>query len=161
MKVTNKLNDLLLEGWLFIRYFLKQDDEILPESPRGLEWLTASIMIVTGVWGWNTGHLDQIVENPFLWAMSLLVIGFVRIIALIINGSWRRSPILRTIGALAGVTCWTYLAGRYFQIDPSSGLGMTYIVFVWAEFYSCMRSANDSVTAYLLPRSGPVQWKRS
>lgn len=43
-------------------------------------------------------------------AVPLAVVGAMRIIALWANGSWRRSPLLRAIGAVAGFTCFSLLA---------------------------------------------------
>lgn len=155
-KVKTKLANALQEGWLFTRYFIKQDHFAdLPESPRGLEWLLSCALIMTGAWAWITDHLDKFVESPFLWIFTLIIIGFVRIAALIINGSWRRSPILRTVGAVSGATCWSYLALQHLNVEPSTGIGMIYVLFVWAELYSTVRSTRDAVLAYV-PEGGTL-----
>ena len=67
--------------------------------------------------------------------MFLGLIGILRILALIINGSWKRTPIVRAIGAITGAIFFTLLfLGGYLPA----------IVFAIADVYSGYKAGYDA-----------------
>ena len=77
---------------------------------RGLEWMTSALLLVFAITLALPG--DTLAENPgfagFLsaglneaaLALPLSWIALLRMAGLVINGAWRRSPLLRMIGAV-------------------------------------------------------------
>jgi hypothetical protein len=78
---------------------------------RSVEWLLASMMVA---WGFglllpgDTMSLPQhrmlgALAPEFVWAAWSISIGAVRVLALYINGSWRRTPLFRVAGRQPGI----------------------------------------------------------
>lgn len=84
------------------------------------------------------------------------VIGTLRIVALYINGSWRKSPTLRMIGAIAGASifsmmaagfAWPFLSGDS-ALSSAPGIYTTLALF---DALSIYRSGGDVRLAKRLP----------
>lgn len=87
---------------------------------RLAEWLTAAIMIVFAVTLAMPG--DMIAESPIfaffdrfgieegMLAVSMGAVGAARMMALYINGSWRRTPWIRMAGSTLGAAMFAFLS---------------------------------------------------
>jgi hypothetical protein len=132
---------------------------------RLVEWLFASMMVAWGAWllvpQWQTfvwpqyDALRAIAPEP-VWGVWSVAVGVVRMAALFINGSWRRTPLLRLIGSSLGMIWWLVLIYLFLlspQGNPPAGYAF-YPVFVVFEGISCWRSAADAFhsKAFSAPR---------
>jgi hypothetical protein len=87
---------------------------------RMAEWLTAAIMLVFAATLAMPG--DVIAESPIfaffdrfgieegMLAFSMGAVGAARMMALYINGSWRRTPWVRMVGAMLGAAMFAFLS---------------------------------------------------
>jgi hypothetical protein len=102
---------------------------------RMAEWLTASIMLVFAATLAIPGDLvteTQVfaffarfgISEPLL-AFSMGAVGAARMMALYINGSWRRTPWIRMAGALLGAALFAFLSVS-FSWPYFSGLRETF-----------------------------------
>lgn len=84
---------------------------------RSVEWLLASMMVAWGVGlmlPGDTMSLPQYrmlgaIAPEYVWAAWSVSMGAVRLVALYINGSWRRTPLFRVTGAGLGLIWWLVL----------------------------------------------------
>ncbi|MEE8629708.1 MULTISPECIES: hypothetical protein [Methylobacterium] len=79
------------------------------------------------------------------WAGLMISLAIVRMMALTINGRWRRTPLLRAICAILGSAVWGYVAMLMYA--PSlggiqTGVGV-YTVAALADVWSAYRSGRD------------------
>jgi len=95
-----------------------------------LLWLTETLEHADGYLIFEYFGIPKIVPIIFLG-----IIGILRIIALIINGSWKRTPIIRAVGAVTGAVFFTLLfLGGYLPA----------IVFAVADVYSGYKAGYDA-----------------
>ena len=76
----------------------------------------------------------QAVGNEEAWGRFLMLIGVARIVALMINGAWRRTPVIRFIGSMVAAILWAQFALLFFNSGApalSTGLG----VYPWLFFF--------------------------
>lgn len=78
------------------------------------------------------------------WAKGLIAFGFLRLIVLVINGAWRRSPHLRSIMAI--LSCFPlYTLAMSFL--PVFGVAMVFAwVFLGMDVFNAVRAAGDART---------------
>lgn len=124
---------------------------------RTVEWLLASLMVAWGVAlglpgdmfpvGEHYRFLSAIATEP-VWAAFSFSIGAARLTALYINGSWRRTPAIRIIGAVFGLVWWITLGGLYGLAVMAGARAFPALaffpVFVFFEALSCYRSGLDA-----------------
>ena len=141
LRLTKLFSETAADAWaaLWLRFTAEGSDKY-PHNPRGLEWLLSFALIFTGA----TAVLPDNVGISVGLAVTCIVVGFARVVALIINGHWKRSPVLRAFGAVIGAFIWAK-----FAVSPEHFMtaNIIYPLFVWAELYSCSRSARDVVVA--------------
>src|ERR1043166_7395273 len=122
---------------------------------RSVEWMLAAMMLAWGIGLMLPGDtmtlpqyrlLGALAPDP-VWAAWSISIGTVRIVALYVNGAWRRTPLIRAPGAIVGMIWWTVL-GYLFAVAAGSGPLpaelLWFCVFVGFEGYSVFRGARDS-----------------
>ena len=125
------------------------------EQGRATEWMTSFIMIGFAITLWMPG--DTFAGNGYrsfravgiteeTAALPLFLIGSMRCCALYINGNWRRTPVLRMIGAIFGAGMFLMVASLFlgptlvFAPDPGVGLSMRHagaavgIASIWWGF---------------------------
>lgn len=128
------------------------------ETPtRAVEYLLAWLMMV---WGFALALPGDILSRSpqyvyliavapeSAWAAFSLTVGFLRLVALVINGGMPRgTPIMRFIGAGFGCSFWIVLGVLYWTAirngsPPFPAVGF-FAVFFFFEGYSCYRCAQD------------------
>lgn len=121
---------------------------------RGLEWLFAALMVLWGLYvlapldtfrGAQYALMASIAPES-VWGAFSLSLGFVRLVALWINGAWRRTPAIRVASSILGVMWWSAL-GFLLVAGPEHAVpaGVVYYLgFIGAEIFSCWRSAADA-----------------
>lgn len=136
------------------------------EQGRGIEWATSAVLIMFSLILMLPGNtLASPAFKAFVSlglteitiAVPLMLVGVARMVALYLNGHWRRSPILRMVGAILGASIFGMLtvafaaptvelliAGRYVTpvSGPSTGAG-TYFVLVACDLLAVFRSGAD------------------
>ncbi|WP_418592095.1 hypothetical protein [Ponticoccus sp. (in: a-proteobacteria)] len=137
---------------------MKVTDTLLQHG-RALEWLTSTVLLAFAVILAFPG--DTLAASPsfvaFLWAgadeasvvLLLTFIGAMRYAGLWINGNWRRSPMLRVVGACCGAGIFLGLTVlfalpyiRGVQDGLSTGVGV-YLVLAIADMAAAYRSGAD------------------
>lgn len=82
-----------------------------------------------------------------VWGSLGVAFGAMRLVALVLNGSWRRSPGLRFLGAMTGMIWWIILSALYWVAiqrgAPDFPMRYDFGVFVMFEAYSCYRCGQD------------------
>jgi hypothetical protein len=102
-----------------------------------LAWGLAVVSPLVTLSGPNYRTLTAIAPEV-VWGNFAIAIGGLRLAALIINGQWRRTPLLRAIGAGCGVMWWIVLGGLYV-IAANEGAP----VVIFFEFFSMYRCGID------------------
>jgi hypothetical protein len=131
---------------------------------RSVEWLLASMMVAWGAGLLLPGDtlslpqyrlLAAIASEP-LWASWSLSMGAVRMVALYVNGSWRRTPLIRAFCAILGMAWWLVLGFMFVAAaeagNPFAAGLMWFPVFIIFEGYSVVRGARDSYHSGALQR---------
>lgn len=126
---------------------------------RTVEHMLAWMIVV---WSTAVAYPGEILVGPqyqyllliapeWAWGVGGILIGLARIVALYLNGNWRRSPWLRWAGAMAGLTWWTAMSSLYWLGIKNGGADfpMRYMVgvFIFFEIYSCYRCGQDIVSS--------------
>lgn len=132
----------------------------MPHNPtrgngeRLTEWLFASMMVGWGAYlilpidtfaGPQYALLAAIAPEN-VWGAFSLAIGMIRLTALWVNGSWKRTPAFRLAGSMFGVSWWltmTYLFLSGPEHHVPAGV-VFYPIFVAFEGISCWRSSVDA-----------------
>lgn len=154
--------------WLFRALFFHADSERSPT--RAVEYLlawcitcwSATIFLFAGTMDGPSYLYIREVAAESVWGAFGIGFGVLRISALIINGAWRRTPLLRFVGAMSGFMWWITIGGLFYLgvksgAQPFPMLGC-YPVLAFFEGYSCFRCGQDAKAMRSLsfaPR-GPV-----
>lgn len=123
---------------------------------RALEWWSAGTMSSWGFMVLAFPHMFE--ENPaalalvklapqHVWGLAAFIVGFTRVVALLINGLWYRTPAIRWICAMLSVLIWFFVAAG-FTSSPIINMGT--VIYGWhmiADMYSAFRSASDFIEA--------------
>ncbi|WP_309086710.1 hypothetical protein [Chelativorans sp.] len=133
---------------------------------RRVEYLSASIMVGLAAIFALPG--DTIQENEAFsyfirtgWtekqlAVLLGTVGCLWLVALWVNGHHRRSPVVRCMGAFAGVMIWSHLTFLFVKHSLSAGVWSTgvavYLTLALFDLASCYRSAADAYVANIKER---------
>ena len=138
---------------------MRVSDTLLQQG-RALEWLTSAVILVFAVTlalPGNTlatssafGAFRSIGMDEATLAVPLTFIAAMRMAGLWINGNWRRSPLLRCIGAIFGAGLFSAL-GALFSVPfisgqtaaLTTGVG-TYFVLALFDILAAYRSAADA-----------------
>lgn len=92
-----------------------------------------------------------VIAPEAFWGVTGVAIGSLRLLALYINGNWRRTPVLRFVGAMAGLVWWLILAALYWLAiqngAPDFPMRYVFTVFMFFEGYSCFRCGQDHAAA--------------
>ncbi|TDR90274.1 hypothetical protein [Enterovirga rhinocerotis] len=125
---------------------------------RLVEYLFASMMIGWGLWliapWWQTFGNPTYAALAALaterqWGIFSVCVGVVRVGALVVNGHWCRTPLLRFMCSWFGVVWWLVLIWLFFQNpspNPPAGF-VFYPIFIVFELVSCARSMADAFRA--------------
>ena len=127
---------------------------------RLAEWLTSAVMVMFAVAlalpgdsvlsGFTFRFFFELGLNETVLAVPTALIGAARLMALYINGTWRRTPSIRMAGALLGAGfygflsmsfLWPYAAGLTPAISTAA---TTYGVLAIFDVIAAYRSANDA-----------------
>jgi hypothetical protein len=127
---------------------------------RMAEWLTSAIMIVFALTLMLPGDLvadsatfaffARLHITELILASSMGVVAGMRMIALYINGSWRRTPWIRMAGAILGAGMFGFLSVSFFwpfcfglvpDLSPQSGI---YAVLATFDIIAAYRSGFDA-----------------
>lgn len=131
---------------------------------RFSEWMLAFIMLN---WGLVLTCLGPIFDRPAMawlaqlgdqpgWGIACYLVGFLRIAALVINGTfagtwWSRfSPHVRSLMSAVSCLIWTTITISVLsQADKSQvGTGLAvYPVFMLADLFNCARASLDARTS--------------
>jgi len=105
------------------------NEPLLKHQERGVEWFSAFCMCA---WAYTLAapgdtfsrqSFSEFVSHGYteeLVAAIFAAVGVMRLIALFINGSWPRSPLLRIFGAAVGIVLWTDVAYLLYMSSLSS-----------------------------------------
>jgi hypothetical protein len=121
---------------------------------RTVEWLLAALMVGWGIFllmPWTTFdaplyHWLALLAGERTWGSFSVAIGALRMVALYINGSWRRTPLIRAFAAVMGLIWWIvigFLISFGVHGAPPADL-LFFPIFAYFEAYSCYRSGQDA-----------------
>lgn len=120
---------------------------------RVADWLTAGILLSWGiaclniepaVWSLPIYSGLRTFASQETWGTLSTVLGATRMIALFINGSMRRTPHIRALGAFFTVFIWLQLTlGMFVSATPTIAIA----IYPWlclADMYNVYRAAQDA-----------------
>lgn len=120
---------------------------------RLVEWLNSLFMLMIGfviILRKNLGDHFILIsdETAIAWGLWLIFISISRIIALIINGHWSRTPIIRSFFSALGLGTWVYVFVLLVEKDLYLLIDFPYILmFLIGELASAFFAGSDSVHA--------------
>lgn len=134
--------------------------DTLLQNGRALEWLTASVILAYACTLALPGDtlstsvafsaFRQLGLDEAALSVPLSLIAAMRMAGLFINGNWRRSPVLRCVGAVLGAGLFMGLA-VLFAVPALSGQSAalttgvgTYFVLAAFDVLAAYRSAADA-----------------
>jgi len=136
---------------------MRRISHALVEHGRATEWLTSGVLLTFGLtlalpgdtMAAPTFHvLAGLGMDDASLSAPLTLVGTSRLAALYINGSWKRSPMLRMVGAIIGAGVFGFLAVAFVLpmvvegVPPSTGPG-TYLVLALFDALAAHRSGAD------------------
>jgi len=92
--------------------------------------------------------LADIGLTDFYLAMFMTILGVLRLVALYINGSWKRTPTIRMYGAIVGAAVFMSFAVGFFlpivtkTMPPNTAWG-TYLILALWDIYASYKAGND------------------
>lgn len=114
----------------------------------GLGWMLSAnedLMAKAVAAGSGRGYtLMLAIAGQGTWAFALTLFGFVRILILLINGAWKRSPVARAAMAFASCFFWTQIALSFQPV-----FGFAWIMacgWLLTDIVNVMRAARDART---------------
>lgn len=123
--------------------------------PRLSEWACATAVFGVGVvLHVNADLMENLQSNAYqlmltigpqaTWAKALIIFGICRLLVLLINGAWRRSPHLRAVMAI--LSCFPlYTIAMSFL--PVFGIAMVFAwIFLGMDVINAVRAAGDART---------------
>lgn len=137
------------------------------EHGRATEWLTSFVMLSFAVILALPGDtmsaevfsaLVDIGFHEVTIGVPLALVASMRLVALYINGNWRRSPMLRLIGASIGSSMFAMLAMAFLWPTIESGRALspavgTYLVLALFDGLAAYRSGADARLAHSVFRA--------
>lgn len=78
------------------------------------------------------------------WALLCLSVGGIRLIFLLINGAWRRSPHLRAVGAFVSILFWFQISMGFAMAGTWSTAISIYPILLLLDSYNAMRAVGDA-----------------
>jgi hypothetical protein len=130
---------------------------------RAVEWMSAFMLTAWGSYvilhpGVFSGPLAPAftgmsrIAPQEVWGFTSFLIGFIRIVALFINGQWGLTPIIRVATSFMSVFVWFWLSvGLYLSTVPAPGL-VLYLGLMMSDMYSAFRAASDAYEAEAMKR---------
>lgn len=139
---------------------------------RSTEWLLATLLVV---WGWsmvNPGmtYFDMPVyvlmrqwASEETWGLAAVTVAGVRLFALYINGWWKRTPIIRCVGAILGGGFWLCIGYLMYFGAKVSGVTLTpgflyYGVFFVFEGWCVLSTGYDMAQEGAFGTRVPVRY---
>lgn len=120
---------------------------------RANEWMLATVLFLWGcvlqgnpglfATSASYGPLGDLMPQP-TWALLCFGAGAARLVALAINGAYRRTPHMRAGTAFLSCLFWFYISLGFLQSGAwSTGLAV-YPVFLWFDGHNVLRVAAEA-----------------
>lgn len=125
-------------------------------AARALEWLNAFVLFgfgcylimhpgmfqdprISALWAGMSA-----VASQETWGLVTLLVGFMRLSALYINGHHKRTPMIRLATSFVSAFIWTQVVLGLWNSDvPNTGL-VVYTSLILADIYSAFRAGADA-----------------
>jgi hypothetical protein len=127
--------------------------------PRWSEWSASWVLFFLGLMlsyndqlmataipaGTGKGYILLLAIAPQgVWAMALALFGSFRLVVLLINGAWHRSPVARAACAFLSCFFWTQIA---LSFEPTFGFAFVMACgWLLTDIVNVMRAARDART---------------
>lgn len=127
--------------------------------PRAIEWLIGVILVswgitvilTPGLFTQNHAYLGLLAMAPQeRWGLYALGVGLVRVLALFINGSWTRTPVIRLVCSFFSAFVWTQV---FLGLLNSPVPTTAFAIFPWfiaSDIYSAFRAGSDAYVAKMV-----------
>ena len=120
-------------------------------SFRANEWFFSLAFLV---WGATMVAWPHMFDRPFyesfkrfgpqsLWTTVILLIGTVRMAALIVNGAWRSTPLIRMVMAMLSCMVWLELTLGIFYVGYGTISISLYPIILIADLYNVYKAGGD------------------
>lgn len=121
---------------------------------RATEWQLATIM--TGIGLMSLLYPDIFQRTPALsvllrdfsqpvWGWGMTLVGGIGWFALVRNGAWKRSPMVRTVCATLRGIIWSQIFLSFAGTELATWGLVFFSVFALSEFYNAFRATTDFI----------------
>lgn len=119
---------------------------------RASEWALGVILFLWGVQllrpvytfqGQSYAELQRLLPED-LWGLACILIGAARLLALIVNGSVRHSPMVRAIMAGFSALFWLQISIAFLMSSPNGTALAVYPVLFALDCYNVLRAASEA-----------------
>jgi hypothetical protein len=94
-------------------------------------------------------NFTSFLEHQMLWTYGCIAVGVLRLLALIVNGSWNGgTPFLRLVGSIVGMGIFGAFAGNLLGISTYTSVPFsvaTYVGLMVGEFLTSFYTASDMI----------------
>lgn len=108
-----------------------------------------------GGWGWSVIGNHEVFAMPFYeplktvagpdaWGTCFLLVGVFWMFALIVNGSWYRTPLIRQLGCVCGIILWSFLLMASMSVAWRSPTSFLYLMGIALNAVSLMYATRDN-----------------
>lgn len=130
---------------------------------RAIEWFNAFFLTAWGAYlvlhpGLFTGPTSPVwtahlvLADQEVWGLGAFAAGFIRVVALFINGRWGLTPLIRVATSFLSVFVWFWVAvGLFLSEFANTGI-VVYTGLMLADMYSAFRAASDAYEAEAMKR---------
>jgi hypothetical protein len=112
-----------------------------------ITWGLACIYLPPEQWGWHGFDGLRRFADQQWWGAYAASLGLCRMIALFINGSMRRTPHMRAIGAFLSAFIWLQMS---FGMMAAPAMTISLAIYPWlfvADIYNVYRAAQDAAAS--------------
>jgi hypothetical protein len=122
-------------------------------KPRKTEWLSGAAILIWGLIALQQQFLFETfpmyismayIADPVIWTYGAIFIGFIKLLFLVINGSWKRSVHLRTIGSCMSISFWFAILLAYLNVPYITPIIVLILVIIIADIIALLDSAAEA-----------------
>lgn len=130
---------------------------------RAIEWFNSFYLTAWGAYVILHPNLFQGSTEPTwggllhlapqeVWGLGAFAAGIIRVVALLINGQWGITPLIRVLTSFMSVFVWFWVVvGLIKSGVPNTGI-VVYCGLLLADMYSSFRAASDAYEAEAMKR---------
>jgi len=125
---------------------------------RASEWFSAFMLTAWGMYALLHPNLFdgpgsvffsglKAIADQQVWGLGALMVGYVRVTALFINGRWGVTPFIRIATSFLSIFVWFCVSVGLYKSNTANFEAVLYPGFCLSDMYSAFRAARDAYAA--------------